>query len=360
MTKALMKPKVVYLKKLDSLRGLAAFYVILHHFILDLDFISLEIKELFFSFGQEAVMIFFILSGFVIYYSVERSKDLNFKSYFIKRFRRIYPIFIISLLVSIIIFFFNGSLAEDFSWSNFFGNLFMLQDFAEVKPGTWFDPFLANYPLWSLSYEWWFYLLFFPCYRLLPKSSYRIYFILVISALSFGLYNLRPNQVFLWLSYYVIWWCGVELADIYLHQGRFTFKKLTPVFVSLLFMLSLSLIPILHIHIYKLTELKLGYYPFLTFRHFFAASLALFLGFIWYRHKMYWFDNLLGSFALIAPISYGLYILHYPILNYLHLETYHLNSWLSYLIKFVLIFGLAYLTEIKLQPLINKVIKPAK
>lgn len=346
-----MKVNTIHLNKLDGIRGMAACYVVLQHFIAGIESIPDSIKKSFFSFGQEAVMVFFLLSGFVICWSVNSLPNLTFKSYFIRRFRRIYFPFFIALALSSIIAYLNGDLFQHFSLENFIGNLFMLQDFSLVKPGTWFKPFLSNYPLWSLSYEWWFYILFFPCYYILPKSPKRIYIILGISALSFLTYNLIPNQISLWLSYYIIWWSGVELAEIYIQKSRFTFDKLKPIFISILLMIGLETVPFLHT-----PSFKPGYYPFLTLRHFLAAFAALLIGYIWYNYKWLYFEKTIGIFSIIAPISYGLYIFHYPILNYLQFKIYGFNLWIIYMIKFALLFVLAYVTEIKLQPLVNKFI----
>jgi peptidoglycan/LPS O-acetylase OafA/YrhL len=341
-----------HLGKLDAIRGFAAVYVVVYHVVHQLDFIPGYIKLGLFSFGQEAVMLFFLLSGFVICWSLNKSNNHTFGNYFIKRFRRIYFPFIIAILLSIVIFAINGSLAERFSWENLAGNLLMLQDFSAVKPGTWVTPFLSNYPLWSLSYEWWFYLLFFPLYKFLPRNPSRIYFILIISALGFLNYNLIPNQAALFLSYFIIWWCGVEAAEIFLYKRKFTLQNMQPIIFCLLFMLGICAVPVL-----ATKTLRFGYYPFLTFRHFLAAFIAIIVGLFWYWKKLKYFDKIFGIFGLIAPISYAMYIFHYPILKYLPVNIYIPNLWVSYFIQFALIIGLAYLTEIKLQPLVNKWLK---
>lgn len=342
-----------HLQKLDGIRGFAAVYVVIYHLIHDLNFVPGIIKRVFFSFGQEAVIIFFLLSGFVICLSFNQNPQMTFRSYFIKRFRRIYFPFLIAILVSITVAFWDGFLVEKFRWQQLVGNLLMLQDFSSVKPGVWFSTFLANNPLWSLSYEWWFYMLFFPLYKLLPKTHYRIYFVALISTCAFINYNLIPNQIALFLTYFIIWWCGLESAESWLKQGKFTAQNMKPIFLTLLFMLMLTLVPV-----FTSKHIQLGYYPFLTFRHFSAAFLALIVGLIWYQNKLIHFEQVLGIFFPIASISYGLYILHYPILKYLILTPYINNFWLNYGIKFLLIFTLAYLTEIKLQPLVNKWLKP--
>ncbi|MCT7951897.1 hypothetical protein NG798_19020 [Ancylothrix sp. C2] len=117
-------------------------------------------------------------------------------------------------------------------------------------------------------------------------------------------------------------------------------------------MIILSLFPI-----FQTQEIKFGVYPFLVFRHFLSALLIIWLGFLWYQQNFYNFDRLLGIFAKIAPISYAIYIFHFPILLQLNLTPFISNLWLEYFIKFCLLFTLAYLTEIKLQPLLNRQLK---
>jgi peptidoglycan/LPS O-acetylase OafA/YrhL len=346
-----MSSQQIHLKKLDSLRGLASLYVVLHNLVYGLYGLNLisEGWKLFFFAGQEAVMLFFILSGFVIYLSTHQ-KNLDFRSFFVRRFRRIYFPFVLSILLSILIFYFNGNLADKFSWKELLGNLLLLQDFGRVKPGNWFSPFLGNLPLWSLSYEWWFYMLFYPLYKFLPKSK-RLYIILAFSAASYLIYTAYPNHICLVGSYLIIWWCGVELATCFC-EGKFSFKQVQIITISLSLMMFLSLLPILQVQ-----EIKFGVYPFLVFRHFSAALLMIWVGFFWYQHNFYCFDRLLGIFAKLAPISYAIYIFHFPILVQLNLTPIFNNFYLEYFLKSCLLFSLAYITEIKLQPVINRWLK---
>src|ERR1700744_3208005 len=93
------------LGKLEAIRGFAAVYVVIYHFV---GFTVLQdkfpaIAKLLFRFGQEAVILFFLLSGFVIYLSVATKPDTSFKKFFLKRLVRIYPILIISFILSIVI-----------------------------------------------------------------------------------------------------------------------------------------------------------------------------------------------------------------------------------------------------------------
>ncbi|EAZ88671.1 acyltransferase family protein [Crocosphaera chwakensis] len=343
-----------YIKKLDYIRGFAAFYVLIYHIFALTDFMPEIVENLFFSFGQEAVILFFLLSGFVIYLSVYPKTDLTFHYYFIRRFRRIYFPLIVALFLSVFLAILNQQFIQKFSWSELLGNLLMLQDFS-AKPGILVRPFLANYPLWSLSYEWWFYLLFFPFYKsILFQLNNRIYFVFIVSFISYVIYIIYPNAIALYLAYFIIWWCGVEAADIYLKQQRFTVRSMKPILICLFLMSIISFIPVISI-----STIRLGYYPFLNFRHFASAFLAILAGLIWYVNKLRYFDSILGFFYIISPISYGIYILHYPILAQLHLHKYGLNLHISleYTLKLLLIFSLAYLVEIKLQPMVNRWLK---
>ena len=338
----------LYISKLDAIRGFAAFYVFLTHFVLILKFIPYPIKILF-NFGQEAVIVFFLLSGFVIYLSVYQKPYLTFKYYFIRRFSRIYFPLLFSFAISIIIFYFNGDLDKSFSWTELAGNLLMLQDFSEVKPGSWLKPFLDNLPLWSLGYECWFYLIFFPVYSFLPKLPYKIYFILAFCIISYLTYLTIPNHASLVISYFIIWWSGAEAAAVFTHQGRFTYKNMQPVIFSLLLMSVITVIPVL-----SAEQIRFGYYPFLMFRHFFDAIVLILVGIFWYKNGLVSFDRIFGVFSKIAPISYSLYILQYPLLTKWYIGNATSALWGICAIKVTSILVLSYLIEIKLQPVVNQ------
>ena len=70
------------LEKLDALRGMAALYVVIHHSVSkSIMLFGLNIANLF-RFGEEAVILFFLLSGFVINFSFVKSRDKTFRTYF--------------------------------------------------------------------------------------------------------------------------------------------------------------------------------------------------------------------------------------------------------------------------------------
>ena len=89
------------LEKLEAVRGFAALYVVFFHTLPQKIYLGgINIGALF-RFGPEAVIVFFALSGFVIKYTYERSKDKSFRYYFIRRFIRLYiPLLFIFLLAA--------------------------------------------------------------------------------------------------------------------------------------------------------------------------------------------------------------------------------------------------------------------
>ena len=137
------------LDKLEALRGAAALYVVFHHTIPhESRLFNVPVGHLM-RFGQEAVILFFLLSGFVINYSFKLSRNKHFGNYFAKRFCRIYIPLIAVMLIS---YFTQSYEAGEFLGPDIpalLGNLFMLQDWALANPNVLVDPYMGNGPLWS-------------------------------------------------------------------------------------------------------------------------------------------------------------------------------------------------------------------
>ena len=204
----------------EFLRGIAAFYVFFHHTLFQFNIIEKNsLLGRFFSFGQEAVMLFFLLSGYVIALSLIK-KDYSFSEYFKHRFLRIYPILLFVMIVSIILKFLNNDLNIDFY--SFIINLLMLQDIGSLKPGTFAEPFLGNSPLWSLSYEWWFYMIFFVHFIFYKKIFTNISFLyslgFIFSILGLVSYFFFYNQISLIIMYYYIWLSGAIICIIFINK----------------------------------------------------------------------------------------------------------------------------------------------
>jgi peptidoglycan/LPS O-acetylase OafA/YrhL len=336
------------LMKLEAVRGFAAVYVVLCHAHLSE---RPEIRLLF-SFGQEAVILFFLLSGFVIYHASHRGRTLlSFGTYLNHRFRRIYPTFLVALAL--------GYLASAVGEPRpsglglLLGNLAMLQDTAGLKDGVWFDVYAGNDPLWSLSYEWWFYMMFYPIMWLLvrsPERQRRLVFLLSV----FGIlaYQAFPNQISLFLGYFFVWWAGVELSCEYKASGTITWLRQLPTILMLACLVVLWGIPV-GLAVSRGEHLILGVGPVLQLRHATAAVAFLIGGIAWYHAGFVGFRWLLGPFAVFAPISYALYAIHLPVKRIL-VSCFGASPLLILVGGLLVLLPACYLLEVVFQRRINR------
>lgn len=218
---------------LNFSRWAAAFLVVVSHLrnIVCVDFQQVEQKTLlikafyfFTGLGHQAVIVFFVISGLLVGgISLRRWKQraLSYHSYFIHRFSRIFVVLLPALLIGGLFDFagmqffnssglythattfpiatLNFSAQEHLTIASFAGSMLMLQPF--VTPS-----FGSNGPLWSLSYEWWYYCVFATALVFLGTKTpgkKALYFVVLI-AFTVAL----PLELILWMS---IWMLGVTV-----------------------------------------------------------------------------------------------------------------------------------------------------
>jgi peptidoglycan/LPS O-acetylase OafA/YrhL len=334
------------LTKLDALRGFAAIYVMFYHLagkkLQSFGYWAAPARM-----GPEAVMLFFLISGFAIFLSTAKMQP-TVGTYFIHRARRILPIYFLGLVVGFI----NISVTQSgpFPWGTLVANLAMLQD-VSMKPGTWFPVFAGIDPFWSLSYEWWFYWIFFLIWKLVPVTHWSM---TALGLSSFGLFSyvLYPNQISLFLIYFIIWWTGAELAREYLVRRKITKAGQIPTLTRLAIFSGVSSCFFLLWHRNGFNGV--GEYPFLLIRHFWAAVLFVCGGLLWQRLGWIGFDATFGKCILVAPISYGIYVFHYPICLGGHFFDIFSNLWVREMLMIVGTLSVAWCAETRLQPIINK------
>lgn len=341
------------LAKLEALRGLAALYVFFGHTLKGRIAFGSKHFDLALSFGQEAVMLFFLLSGFVIYFSSSAKPKESFRDYFARRWIRIYPIFFIALALTWVI---GGAPLNRALLFPLLGNLCMVQDFAFAKPGVWVDSFMGNSPLWSLAYEWWFYVIFYPIFRFVSVQK-QLMTVIGVSSVGFLTVIVYPNPISRYACYFIIWWTGVEMAKSFLTDGRVTLKRMTPSLIAL----GVFLIPMLLVCAHQLHhggQLSPGLHPFLEARHFASALALVGIGMLWANLKWVGFSRFLGWLTVFAPFSYALYVLHYPITVQCRWLTGTVLEKFQIPIYCAAALTLAMFVELKLYPRLRKRILP--
>lgn len=330
---------------LDSLRGFAAVYVVFNHLFSTSLLIGGRDYSIFFRFGQEAVILFFLISGFVIQYSYSRTKDKSFKTFFLKRFKRIYiPLVIIYFTNYAILLLQEAPLL--INWKIIFGNILMLQDLPyPARHNIICPPIFNNIPLWSLSYEWWFYLLFFPALKIIEsKRSGLIYIICIVATITYIAYPFFINRL---LMYLTIWWVGVDLAKLYIAKNLNLSSLKKQIFTLTICTLLLLVNFIIHGHgLASLRKGGIGFSPFLELRNFAFATIALFIAIFWRNRRWIGFSKSIGLFLPLAPISFCIYISHWFLIVEAHyLDSLIPNTYLRYFSYFTICLLFSYLVE---------------
>ena len=156
---------VLHLGYLDGIRGLAAFYVVLHHLYVFQYSMSAQsgLKGLLVNwllYGHLAVDVFIVLSGFCLVLPVARTGQLQGGAmpFFRKRMRRLLPPFCAALALCIaglcVVRFVRHDIHSLFSFQGLLVNALLLQDLFPSFDYQ-FDP-----PMWSVAAEWKIYFLF--------------------------------------------------------------------------------------------------------------------------------------------------------------------------------------------------------
>ncbi len=180
---------------LDSFRGLAAIFVVVHH----MHYVG-SITELdFFKHSFWFVEFFFILSGFVLAHGYAWKKNLPFRDYFIARTFRILPLHMFVLFAFIFLEVLKYILYKSgvhltvlpFSGNNALSeilpNAFLLHAWIPSASSISF-----NAPAWSISIEYYMYMIFFVTLLFRQKLKYVIWFVI---SLTFFILMLTGSEI---------------------------------------------------------------------------------------------------------------------------------------------------------------------
>jgi len=154
------------LESIQSLRGIAVLLVVFYHIFeyeKKLGFDS-QVTSSFYKVGAAGVDIFFVISGFVMFYIGSKKKE-SCSSFLLNRAVRIYPLYWVYTSVVVVIFFIAPQL---FTRSGGVDDVSFLKSFLLLPSNG--APILGQG--WTLIYEMYFYLIFGFC-LLLRKQSIR-------------------------------------------------------------------------------------------------------------------------------------------------------------------------------------------
>ncbi|SEP29570.1 acyltransferase [Mucilaginibacter sp. OK283] len=390
-----------YDHKLEGLRGLCALVVAISHFLTFDFFHSFQIPHYDFfvhlEFAHEAVLIFFVLSGYVIglNHIYTPFNKINVIAYLKKRAVRLYPIYILAIIISFLVY--KGGA---FSVRQLLGHLFFMQEF-------FVSTISSNSALWSLSYEVTFYILFLALWK---AGRYNVHWCLAISVLSVAfvlsnrdatiLKSLLVGAIFWMLGLYIAqtkttvivatkkrWHSLISYFALLLAIHSFDTRNLIPHFVHLkldfAFKVSfgdLVYLPVCFIIIMELTNRSVKYMNCIKLL---AYSIPVFhlLLLLYFKHPLFsqinWIYGIfyfalaiitlpinfkidfLGRLSKLGRISYALYVFHFPVLYFLNSCLTKYLSGVTLLIvglsASVLIAGaLSTIAELVIQPRIKK------
>ncbi len=358
---------------MDMARGLAALAVLFSHvrglFFVpyhELAYHPVAITVLYAatSLGHQAVIVFFVLSGFFIVSSVVSSFDQgtwSWTAYLVNRIVRLSLVLIPALffclfldrlgmaLPSLAAFYrhpvrnvISTSVASLETFRNFIGSFFYMQ-------GILTQPFGSNSPLWSLSYEFWYYILFpvalCALTRKVRPTLRAVYLGAAISIVFFVGHVIA--------LYFLIWLAGGAIGLMLLH-GRMQLR--------LGWANAAAIVPL---------ACTLGFSIVKPLDSGFLMDSVVAVGFaMWMYSLIEMPEKQVGEFHAktarrLAGFSYTLYLTHFPVVFFIRASI-HQNAWRPDLIHItyaagiaaaatMIAYGLSQITEAKTSLVRHKV-----
>jgi len=289
---------------IQYLRALSVLLVFFYH-------LKFEI----FQNGYLGVDVFFVISGYVItsrlYEDFKVNKTISLKNFFIKRFKRIYPILLVFLFITFIVITILSPLEYLLDRINtlFFALLGISNFFYLFSNKDYFDTIFED-PLnhtWSLGVEEQFYI-FFPISFLILIYFFRnnfkfiSYFFIILILL--GIIFTFSNQDDIKLTFYsplFRFWQFLFGSTIFLISLYFDYKNkyLSYFFISGVFFISLS-----------------GNF-FDNFQKVLLVTIFSSLLIFFSKDKFFFNNNVLSKCILVlGNISYSFYLWHLPIIYF--------------------------------------------
>ena len=344
------KKKIIFFNGLNELRAIAALAVIFHHIELykhDDGMNSLysfnHFSQLFISkLGKNGVLLFFVLSGFLITYLLLEEKfktgKISVSKFYGRRILRIWPLYFIILIIGFFIvpevyyafpdFFQNEAKFNSRITGLVYGNnlLLYLFFFSNIA-GILYGPVVGASQSWSVSVEEQFYLVW-PWFIKLFSKKILLALVCILCFSNFIIY-IFPNSILktvIVISKIEYMSMGAIIAYVYRNNKNFVIS----IFKSKAFVLVLIFSIILHL-----------FYDITTFSKSLTFGLLI-LSFIEKRIAI-------NSLDYLGKLSYGIYMYHpvvmymcFAFLNQFKIESIFLYNILIYPIILFITFIISY------------------
>ena len=338
----------VSLSVLDALRGLAALYVMLSHarsflWIGQREFAATGEHGLPFVaaaasaslvYAHQAVCLFFLISGFCIHYrqakalsqrgpGVTPDSGFNLKSFARRRFKRLYPTLLVALGLTVLFdkagllinpAFYNERTwypSPDFSVTTIVGNLLVQGGLAVPVLGD-------NVPLWSLSWEFWFYAMY-PVVLLMSARAGSLTPLGLSALLSLALLVAQPAFAPQWilsvLTYWVVWVMGATLAEAYAGRLRIRGLRVMAPFAGVAAVVLVIVLSMRHIQSEQGVTVPM--FDDARIDVLLSGTFGILLAFAMLGMPTRGVRIVEGAarrMGMLGDISYSLYVVHYPLL----------------------------------------------
>jgi peptidoglycan/LPS O-acetylase OafA/YrhL len=329
-------------RELDALRGIAALMVVCFHFTMGKDVLQFP-----FALGVTGVDLFFMISGFVIFMSLEKIPSA--KEFIINRIGRLYPSYWTAVTFTCVLLIihplFYAGLPDKTILLDYLGNMTMFQYYLGIND--------LDGPYWTMIVEMVFYISILLLYQLkllkhiivigailCPVIAMLVYFYLYLGWVS-GLIHWFPL-----LSFLPLFFAGILFYKIYAQRN---YLLLNYFFVAVCLVCQGALFSVAGRSPYYITQSEYCGMLVLFF--------ALFVLFVNNKLKFI----VCGPTLFLGKISYALYLIHQTVSVHfilpLFTDVLHFNFWLSAIITLAVVICIASFITYRIEIPYSKKLK---
>lgn len=306
------------LLSIQTLRFIAASLIVLVHSAGEFGFRS---------FGAFGVDIFFVISGFIIYFVTSS----NSKNFIVKRLVRIVPLYWLLTTVTIIVLYADDSIFRSvkFDFFHFLSSLFFIPNW---NISSNYQPILKLG--WTLNLEMVFYLIFYLSMKISHRhrgsicTIFIVFGFLIIESL-----DLKTENILNFYSQSIILeFCfGIVIAKVYLNRSVMSIENAIILAVISIFCLSLA------------NYFEQIYYKSRFFYWGLPAAGLVYAAIVLEYHNSIKGRRITEILNLMGDLSYPLYLTHiYIVAGFYRLVDIDVNLWQLFTIGLTLSFMVSY------------------